>query len=177
MGDMTAHFDRSEFTCKCGCGKSDISPDLVNKLEQIYAYFARTPTGCKAIVITSGIRCPSYSVKVGGYSSDAHTKSIAADIVVYKADGTRYAAEQIAAVAEKCGFSGIGLMNDACHVDIRNKNNYVNAHWFGDERTGNNAIQSFLGYLPPLATSQPVKASTHTLTVTLDGKTIFEKEL
>ena len=176
MGDMTAHFDRSEFTCKCGCGKSDISPELVNKLEQIYAYFARTPRGCKAIVITSGIRCPTYSPKVGGYSNDAHTKGIAADIVVYNADGIRYAAEQIAAVAEKCGFSGIGLMRDACHVDIRNKNNYVNAHWFGDERTGNNNISSFLGYLPPMATSQPVKASTHTLTVTLDGKTILEKE-
>lgn len=176
MGDMTAHFDRSEFTCKCGCGKSDISPDLVNKLEQIYAYFARTPTGCKSIIITSGLRCSAYSPKVGGYSNDAHTKGIAADIVVYKADGTRYAAEQIAAVAEKCGFSGIGLMNNACHVDIRNKNNYVNAHWFGDERTGNNSISSFLGYLPPLATSQPVKSSTHTIAVMFDGKTIFEKE-
>lgn len=176
MSDMTAHFDRREFTCKCGCGKSDISPDLVNKLEQIYTYFARTPTGCRAIVITSGLRCSAYSPKVGGYSNDAHTKGIAADIVVYKADGDCYAAEQIAAVAEKCGFSGIGLMNNACHVDIRNKNNYVNAHWFGDERTGNNSISSFLGYLPPLATSQPVKASTHTLTVTLDGKTILKKE-
>lgn len=176
MGAMTAHFDRREFTCKCGCGKSDISPDLVNKLEQIYTYFARTPTGCKAIVITSGLRCSAYSPKVGGYSNDAHTKGIAADIVVYKADGACYAPEQIAAVAEKCGFSGIGLMNNACHVDIRNKNNYVNAHWFGDERTGNNSISSFLGYLPPLATSQPVKASTHTLTVTLDGKTILKKE-
>ena len=177
MGDMTAHFDRKEFTCKCGCGKSDINPELVNKLEQIYAYFARTPRGCKAIVITSGLRCSAYSPKAGGYSNDAHTKGIAADIVVYNAYGIRYAAEQIAAVAEKCGFSGIGLMDDACHVDIRNKNNYVNGHWFGDERTANNAISTFIGYLPPLATSQPVKASTHTLTVVYDGKTIFEKEL
>ena len=74
------------------------------------------------------------------------------------------------------GFSGIGLMDGACHVDIRNKNNYVNAHWYGDERTGNNAISSFLGYLPPLATSQPVTASKHTLAVIFDGKTILEKE-
>lgn len=176
MGDLTAHFDRREFRCKCGCGRDDISPELVSKLEQIYAYFARTPTGCKAIVITSGIRCPSYSVKVGGYANDAHTLSIAADIIVYNNNNTPYAAENIAAVAEKCGFSGIGLMNGACHVDIRNKNNYVNAHWFGDERTGNNSISSFLGYLPPLATSEPIQASKHTLTVTFDGETIIKKE-
>lgn len=177
MGDMTAHFDRREFTCKCGCGKSDINPELVNKLEQIYAYFARTQTGVRAICVTSGIRCSTYSPKVGGYRNDAHTKGIAADIIVYKSDGTRYTAEQIAAVAEKCGFSGIGLMSGACHVDIRNKNNYVNSHWFGDERTGNNAISTFIGYLPQLVISQPAKASTHTLTVVYDGKTIFEKEL
>lgn len=171
MGDMSAHFDRREFRCKCGCGRDDISPDLVAKLEQIYAYFARTPTGCKAIVITSGIRCPSYSVKVGGYSSDAHTKSIAADIVVYKSDGTTYNAETIAAVAEHCGFSGIGLMNGACHVDIRNAHNYSNAHWFGDERDGHN-FSTFQQYLPLMAST-----GKHKITVIIDGKTVYESEV
>lgn len=169
---MTAHFDRREFICKCGCGRSDINPELVNKLEAIYAYFARTPTGCRAIVITSGIRCPTYSVKVGGYSSDAHTKSIAADIIVYKSDGTTYTAETIAAVAEKVGFSGIGLMNGACHVDIRNEHNYINAHWFGDERNGNNNIKTFAQYLPKSASTE----NKHKIAVILDGRTIFEKE-
>lgn len=170
MGDMSAHFDRAEFRCKCGCGRDDISPDLVAKLEQIYAYFARTPTGCKAIVITSGIRCPSYSVKVGGYSSDAHTKSIAADIIVYNKNGAPYTAETIAAVAEYCGFTGIGLMNGACHVDIRNEHNYINAHWYGDERDGQN-FSTFKQYLPLKANNEK-----HKITVTLDGKIILEKE-
>lgn len=171
MGDLSAHFDRREFTCKCGCGRSNINPNLITKLEELFAYLARTPTGCNCIVITSGIRCPSYSVKVGGFASDAHTLSIAADIIVYKSDKTPYSPEAVAAVAEKVGFSGIGLMSGATHVDIRNKNNYINSHWFGDERDGRNNIATFAEYLPKTAT-----ADKHKLTVIFDGKTILEKE-
>ena len=177
MGDLSAHFDRCEFRCKCGCGREDINPELVNKLEQLYAYLARTPTGISAIIITSGIRCPSYSVKVGGYSSDAHTKSIAADIYVVKGDKkTIYAPEVVAAVAEHIGFSGIGLMNGATHVDIRNEHNYINAHWFGDERNGNNDISTFGAYLPQTADNPKTSENKHKITVTLDGITILEKE-
>jgi hypothetical protein len=97
----------------------------------------------KSIVITSGYRCPKYSVRVGGYSSDAHTCNIAADIVVNKKGGGSYTAEDIAEAAQRIGFGGIGLMSGACHVDNRDCEPYLNNHWFGDERDGRNYIETF----------------------------------
>lgn len=35
MGDLSTHFNRHEFTCRCGCGFDDISPDLITLLEEI----------------------------------------------------------------------------------------------------------------------------------------------
>lgn len=138
MGNLSAHFDSSEFRCKCGCGKCSPSKLLITRLEQLH-----TLMGAKSIIINSGYRCPSYSVKVGGSATDAHTRNIAADIVVKKQDGSLYKAEDIAEAAERLGFGGIGLMNNACHVDTRDSEAYLNKHWFGDERTGNNYIKTF----------------------------------
>lgn len=166
MGDLSAHFSRGEFTCKCGCGKDSISPELIKKLELIYAYCAALPTGCKYIIVTSGCRCSAHSVAVGGYKNDAHTVGIASDIQVYKADGSRYAPIDIAAIAEHVGCTGIGVMQDATHVDIRNKTNYTNSHWFGNEVTGN-TYETFAQYLPQAV-------SKHTLQIKYDGKVIFE---
>ena len=160
---ITEHFDSSEFDCKCGCGKANISKALVTKLEELYQYLSKLDTGVKCIVVTSGFRCPSYSVKVGGYSSDAHTQNIAADIICYRKDGSVYDVKTIAAIAEYLGFSGIGLMSGATHLDIRNKNNYINSHWFGDELTGENNIPTFKEYLPKVKTSEE-------LIITLGGK-------
>ena len=145
------------------------------KLENVIDYLARTPTGCKSCVITSGIRCPSYSVKVGGFSSDAHTKSLAADCIFYQSDGKRYSPETVAAVAEIMGFNGIGLMDGAIHLDIRTTANYINGHWFGDERNGNDNIKTFSQYLPKI--TETPKTNKHKITVTFDGKTIIEKEI
>ena len=35
MGDLTEHFSRSEFACKCNCGADGISEELVSKLELV----------------------------------------------------------------------------------------------------------------------------------------------
>lgn len=135
---LSEHFDSKEFLCKCGCGQGSPSELLVTRLEQLYNLM-----DAKAIIINSGYRCPAYSVKVGGSATDAHTRGIAADIVVKKQDGTLYTAEDIAEAAERVGFGGIGLMNNACHVDTRDSESYVNSHWFGDERDGRNYIKTF----------------------------------
>ncbi len=135
---LSAHFDSVEFECKCGCGKNNASPELVRMLEKLYDLM-----GASAIIVNSGCRCPVHSVRVGGGESDAHTRGIAADIVVKKQNGSYYTGEDIAEAAERLGFSGIGIMRNACHVDIRNDTNYVNAHWFGNELTGENWIKTF----------------------------------
>ena len=138
MGNLSTHFDSSEFNCKT-CGKSaTVSSLLISRLEQLHSLMK-----AKAIYITSGYRCPNCSVKVGGYRTDAHVKGLAADIRVQKQDGSYYTAEDIAEAAERIGFGGIGLMNGACHVDTRDTEPYSNNHWFGDERSGNDNIKTF----------------------------------
>ena len=173
MGDMTPHFSRREFICKCGCNTNIVAAELVNKLEKVYEYLNETADGVTAIIVTSGCRCPKHSVSVGGSLSDAHTKGIAADVYAVKKDGTRWGASSLAAVAEKIGFTGIGIIdNTAVHMDIRNNSNYVNSHWFGNEITGDNDVKSFLQYLPKTKTA----TKKHKITVYLDGVKITEKE-
>lgn len=178
MGDMTPHFSRREFTCKCGCNTNIVAAELVNKLEKVYEYLSETADGVTAIIVTSGCRCKKHSVNVGGKMNDAHTKGIAADVYAVKKDGTRWGAFSLAAVAEKIGFSGIGVIdNTAVHMDIRNDKNYVNSHWFGNEITGDDFVKTFSQYLPATKTAvatPPTKK--HKIAVYLDGVKITEKE-
>lgn len=177
MGDLTEHFSRHEFKCKCGCGRDNISMALVERLENVFEYLKKCERGCKYIIITSGIRCPSYSVKVGGTKSDAHTQSIAADFYVVGDDDKRYPADEVAAVCELFGFGGIGvgLHGDAArtcvHADVRDLGGYANSHWFGDETTGKN-IASFAAHIPPAKI-----INKHKIAVYYDGKKISESEV
>lgn len=138
MSKLSAHFDKSEFICKCGCNQGNPSSLLISRLEKLYKLM-----NAKAIIVNSGYRCYKHDKAVGGSGYGAHTKNIAADIVVKKQDGTLYSAEEIAEAAERIGFGGIGMMNNACHVDTRDSEKYDNNHWFGDERDGRNYIKTF----------------------------------
>lgn len=133
---LSSHFDSSEFACKC-CGKTiPMSKLLVERLEKMRSYMK-----AKAIYINSGYRCANNPY---GYKTDAHRLGIAADIRVQKQDGSFYTAQDIAEVAERIGFGGVGLMlPDSCHVDTRDSESYSNKHWFGNETTGENFIKTF----------------------------------
>lgn len=134
---LTEHFDSTEFKCNCG-NNPDVSKILVQRLEELHGIMA-----AKAVYVNSGYRCPNCSVAVGGFANDAHTLGLAADISVQKQDGSYYTGYDIAEVAERVGFGGIGIMNNACHVDTRDCEQYANNHWFGNELTGENAIRTF----------------------------------
>lgn len=131
---ITEHFDNSEFTCKCGCGKTFVKMSLIERLEKLHSIM-----NAKAIVVNSGYRCPTHSVAVGGYSNDAHTLGFASDVTVYKQDGNPYTVETVAYYADKLGFGGIGLMGgNSIHLDTRDVEKFSNNYWRGDERTGKN---------------------------------------
>lgn len=134
---LQTHFDSTEFKCNCG-NNPPVSQILVDRLEKLHGIMA-----AKAVYINSGYRCPDCSVAVGGFANDAHTLGLAADISVQKEDGSYYTGYEIAEVAERVGFGGIGVMNGSCHVDTRDCEKYANSHWFGDETTGNDWIQTF----------------------------------
>lgn len=137
---LSQHFNVQEFKCKCGKAHDIIIDNtLVDRLERLYKI-----ADCSRITITSGYRCPTHSRNVGGSASDAHTVGIASDIMCYDKQGKLKNPWLVAACAEQAGFSGIGVMSTALHVDVRNSSNYKNSHWFGDETTGNNNIKTFI---------------------------------
>lgn len=173
---LSEHFDSKEFNCKCGCGGGEnINPALIQRLEEMFQYM-----DARAIIITSGHRCPVYSSKVGGSATDAHTKYLAADIKVKKQDGSWYSPFDVAEVAERLGFGGIGVMNTACHVDCRDLGTYVNNHWFGNEITGAK-VQTFQrgtvfpGETKNIASTIP-ETKSHLIQLFVDGIEVYRKE-
>lgn len=168
--ELSKHFDSSEFTCKtCGTATHKINCELINKLEQLYEML-----DANCIIVTSGYRCPECSSKVGGFPTDTHTRGIATDIVVYSGPHIRYDSATVAEAAERVGFTGIGIIDDtAVHVDVRNKDNYTNTHWFGDERTGNDNIPTFQRG----TVFKSVSRETKKLKIMIDDKIVYESEV
>lgn len=164
---LTEHFDSTEFACP-HCGRDDINKELVERLERLFAAI-----GADKIIISSGIRCPDYSVSVGGFTNDMHTKGGAADLIVYK-NGKPMSSFAVCAIAETTGlFNGIAIIDDSyCHLDIRGDIPYTNNHWFGNEVTGEN-YTTFKSYLPNWYKAGEVK-EIHTIKIEVDGKTIYE---
>ena len=108
MGDLSAHFSRSEFACKC-CGQViTISPALLEVLEDIRE-FSGIP-----IIITSGYRCPEHNAASGGKPNSAHLTGEAADFWV-SGDLDRF---KFLEAAFTYGAGRIGIGSDFIHVDV-----------------------------------------------------------
>jgi len=75
MGDLSAHFSKSELACHC-CGELKIEAALIDALEQLRALAG------KEIIVHDGYRCPAHNQKVGGVSDSEHTRGMAADIAI-----------------------------------------------------------------------------------------------
>ena len=177
MGDVTAHFDYREFTCKCGCSTNRMDRKFIEKMETIFDYLSKTADGVSVIIINSGYRCTkSSNSSPGAFVGDTHNLGFGADFHAVKADGeTPWSSYALAAVCEHLGFTGIGIITDIdVHADTRTINNYPNGHWFGNEMTGNDNIKSFLEYLPPIKVTAAEK---HKITVFYDGKLLYECEV
>lgn len=119
MGDMTKNFDKSEFTCKCGCGFNIISPKLVNAL-QVLRDIIKLP-----IIINCGCRCAKHNVEIGGVKNSQHMLGTAADIRCKNLSPKELKkfAEQI----PEFNNGGIGLYKTFLHVDVRGNK----ARWDG----------------------------------------------
>jgi len=109
VGDLSAHFSRSEFACKCGCGGVQVNPVLIEALEDIRE-FSGIP-----MVITSGWRCPAHNAAVGGAPSSAHLTGEAADFFV---SGNIDRFKFLEAIFTY-GPKRIGIGSDFIHVDVK----------------------------------------------------------
>ena len=73
------YFTRGEFACKCGrCGGFPAEPEegLVRLADQVRGHFG------KSAIVSSGVRCPSHNVRVGGVAGSYHLKGKAMDFRV-----------------------------------------------------------------------------------------------
>lgn len=107
MGDLTKDFSTGEFACKCGCGKCAIDLKLVHALQSI-----RNAVGFP-LTVSSGYRCEEHNKASGGEPNSAHTRGLAADIVI-PASQMRYKFLKEALVA----FKRIGISEEFVHVDV-----------------------------------------------------------
>ena len=117
MGDVSENFNRSEFACKCQCGKDTVDVDLLKLLEKIRGHFDAP------VRINSGNRCATHNAFTGGLSNSQHLYSKAADIVVDNVHP-----HIVAELARQLDAGGVGDYNTFTHVDVRSG---VKARWKG----------------------------------------------
>ena len=111
MGDISKHFNRSEFACKDKCGMDTVDAELLSMLEDVRHHFNQP------VIITSANRCVHHNRIVGGGEFSQHLKSRAADIVVknvHPEDVYNY-------LDMKYENIGLGKYTDFTHVDSRGK--------------------------------------------------------
>lgn len=100
------NFSRPEFVCKCGCGRADMNPGFLKKLQKM-----RSVVG--PMKITSGFRCPDHPVEKRKKRGGAHSIGHAADIGF--SGGLQLF--EIQALASVYGFLGVGTGKTFVHLD------------------------------------------------------------
>lgn len=150
---LTPHFNSSEFRCKPD-NKHDakhdykIDSELVNGLE---ALFTKIPElfGIKVskICLTSGYRCRTHDVAVGGSGSGPHVDGYAADFIVYDEKGAPVSSKMVCCAAQEIGFRGIANITSAyiyTHCDTKDRKNASGQsyRWYGNEVYGNGTVTS-----------------------------------
>ena len=110
MGDISEHFNRSEFACKCGCGFNTVDVELIYILELVRSKFR------KPVKINSGNRCEEHNIKVGGSPNSQHLFSKAADIVVEDTEPWRVYNYLNRTFIK---MYGLGFYGTFIHIDVR----------------------------------------------------------
>jgi uncharacterized protein YcbK (DUF882 family) len=116
MGDLSRHFSRREFACRCGCGQDTVDAELVTVLQRLRDHFA------KPVLITSGNRCAAHNRACNGAPNSLHRISRAADVRV---GGVPPEAVYVWLDAEYPACYGLGRYTNWVHIDTRQ----VRARW------------------------------------------------
>lgn len=93
------NFAEREFRCSCGCGRADMAPGFLDKLQAIRDRLGRP------LIVNSGYRCPDYNMRISTSGRGGpHTTGHAADIAAAGAD-----AELVDGIAVELGITGRGV--------------------------------------------------------------------
>lgn len=101
------YFKIEEFKCKCGCGRNEMMPSTLEKIDK-----ARELAGIP-FKITSGYRCKAHNAAVGGKSEGAHTSGYAVDIEASTSPSRYLIIKSLLEV----GFTRIGVGSTFIHAD------------------------------------------------------------
>jgi uncharacterized protein YcbK (DUF882 family) len=111
MGDLSPHFSRNEFECRC-CGRLVVNHKLLDGLEALRK-LAGVP-----VVVNAGYRCRQHNQEVGGVPNSEHTRGLAADIRLPGLSLQRM--YELALEVPQFARGGIGAYDgDFLHVDVR----------------------------------------------------------
>ena len=134
---LSPHFNVQEFRCKCSQNHEIlIAEELVDKLEKLYSKL-----NCSKIIVTSGMRCPSYDISIGGNGGGQHPLGKAADVVCYNQAGEKISSKLVCCTAQDLGFGGIANIDtsytatrlDVCRSNIWYGNEVINYHTVTDD--------------------------------------------
>jgi uncharacterized protein YcbK (DUF882 family) len=111
MGDLSPHFSRKEFECRC-CGRLELHEKLLDGLEALRS-LAGVP-----VIIHAGYRCPQHNMEVGGVAGSEHTRGMAADI--HMPGLALQQMYELALEIPQFAGGGIGAYDgDFLHLDVR----------------------------------------------------------
>lgn len=110
MGDLSPHFNRSEFACRCGCGFNTVDHELLSVLEEMRMYYLRP------VFINSACRCLEHNREVGSKDTSQHVRARAADVRV---EGVEPPQVQSYLQAIYPYVYGIGAYTTFTHIDTR----------------------------------------------------------
>ena len=105
---ISEHFKLSEFQSG-DTQEVKIDPKLIEKLEKL-----RKRIG-QPLIINSGYRTPEHNTEIGGSQKSQHMEGTASDIAKVKG----LSIDEMAVLAQKAGFDGIGKYNWGIHADVR----------------------------------------------------------
>lgn len=114
MGDISRNFSKHEFECKCGCGKSNPTIELVATLQDMRDYIKSATGKDMPIVINSGVRCDKHNKDVNGADQSAHLTGEAADIAV----SSSYERYWILKAAMIIGVKRVAVEDGFIHIDV-----------------------------------------------------------
>ncbi len=137
MGDLSEHFSRWEFACKCGCGADNPHPKLIEGLEELRELLNQAYPVVEEIKITvnSACRCVRHQRKIyrelgrlvnlksqhlrsqGYRAADVYAwfrRRPVAKRLIDPVELARYASK-----IELFRVGGIGCYHWGCHLDVR----------------------------------------------------------
>ncbi len=101
------NFTKAEMTCSCGCGRADMNPDFMDRLQAIRKRFG-------PLRVTSGFRCPDHPVEARKAKPGMHGRGRAVDVAVI--GGARM---ELIRLALALGMRGFGFGRSFQHLDDR----------------------------------------------------------